>query len=86
MEKDERWQTLLKLVQRVFADQLKTSTDKVPLNLNIQDAFKADSLDVLQIIMMIEELLHIEIPDEDAVRFLSVRDATEYLYNKGIAI
>ena len=86
MERDERWQALFKMVQRVIADQFKIGTDKVSSNLNILHTFKADSLDVLQIIMRIEERLNLEIPDEDARRFSTVRDATEYLYGKGATV
>lgn len=83
MEHDERWLELFRLLQRVIARQFLVSTDKVSPGLNILDTFKADSLDVVQIVMTVEELLAVEIPDEDMETFVTVRDAVDYLYNRG---
>jgi len=83
MEHDERWQELFRVLQRVIAEQFHVSTDKVSPGLNILDTFKADSLDVVQIVMTVEELLAVEIPDEDMETFVTVRDAVDYLHNQG---
>ncbi len=84
MENDERWEALFKLVRGAVADQFGVHPDRVSSARSILETFSADSLDVLQIVIRLEDLLQVEIPEEDTPCFLTVRDATEYLYSKGV--
>lgn len=84
MEKDEKWEALFKVVRDAVADQFGVHPDRVSSTRSILEAFSADSLDVLQIVIRLEDLLRVEIPEEDTPCFLTVRDATEYLYKKGV--
>jgi acyl carrier protein len=51
----------------------------VTLDARFREDLKADSLDLVELIMAFEEEFGGEIPDEDAQKILSVRDAVEYL-------
>jgi acyl carrier protein len=49
---------------------------------NFKEDLNFDSLDSIETVMAIEEEFNIEIPDEDAEKFLRVADVVEYLYIK----
>ena len=55
-----------------------------------EDAFVedlgADSLDLVELIMSLEERFNIEIPDEDAEKLVTVKDVLNYLREKGVKI
>ena len=70
----------------IIAEQLSVEADEVNMDSNIQDDLGADSLDIFQIIMGIEEEFDIEIENEDAEKIVTVQDAidriNEVLKNK----
>ena len=68
-------------VKELIAEQLDVDADTVTVTSNIQDDLGADSLDVFQIIMGIEEEFDIEIPTEEAEKIASVGDAVEAIKN-----
>lgn len=67
-----------KLVQ-IIAEVLNIETDDVRLETTFVDDLGADSLDIFQIIMGIEEEFDIEIPTEAAEKIVSVGDAVEQI-------
>lgn len=66
-------------VKAVIAQQLGLEIDKVGLNSSFIDDLGADSLDIVELVMAMEEKFGIEIPDEEAERILTVQDAINYI-------
>lgn len=66
-------------VRKLIALQLKVSEDKITMESKIKDDLGADSVDILQLLMTLEEEHGIEIPDEKLVKFNTVGDIVEYL-------
>jgi acyl carrier protein len=66
-------------VKKVLIEQLDVSEDEIVLSASIVDDLKADSLDVVEIIMGLEEEFDIEIPDEDAEKITTVQQIIDYV-------
>ena len=62
---------------KIIAEVLNVDANEITLDTTFVDEFGADSLDVFQIIMGIEEEFDIEIPNEEAEKIVSVGDAVE---------
>ena len=69
-------------VKQIIAEKLGVSEDKVNPQASFVDDLGADSLDLVELIMAFEDAFDIEIPDEDAEKLKSVKDALDYLSNK----
>ena len=68
-------------LQAIIADVLNVSPETITPDTTFVDDLGADSLDVYQIIMGIEEEFDIEIPNEEAEKIVSVGDAVEAIKN-----
>lgn len=68
-------------VKGIVAEQLGVETADIALETSFDD-LNADSLDVVELIMALEEEFDIEIPDEDAEKIKTVGDAVEYIKEK----
>lgn len=66
-------------LQKIIAEVLNVDTDEITLETTFVDDLGADSLDVFQIIMGIEEEFDIEIPNDEAEKIVSVGDAVEQI-------
>ena len=66
-------------LQEIIADVLNVDPNEVTMETTFADDLGADSLDVFQIIMGIEEEFDIEISNEDAEKIVSVGDAVEQI-------
>lgn len=66
-------------LKKVIADVLNVDEDEITMETTFEDDLGADSLDVFQIIMGIEEEFDIEIANEDAEKIVSVGDAVEQI-------
>ena len=67
----------LEKLQNIIADVLNVDTSEVTMNTTFTDDLGADSLDVFQILMGVEEAFNIEIDQEEAEKIVSVGDAVE---------
>ena len=67
------------LVVEIIIDQLQVEESEVTMDTNLMKDLSADSLDAVEIIMAIEDEYGIEIPDEDAEKFQTVRDLVKYV-------
>ena len=65
----------------IIAEQLNVNESEIKAESNFKDDLGADSLDVFQIIMGIEEEFDIEIPNEAAEQIVTVGDAVEQIKN-----
>lgn len=72
-------------VKKVLVEQLDVSEDEVTPPASIVDDLGADSLDVVEIVMGLEEEFDIEIPDEDAEKITTVKQIIDYVEEKAKA-
>jgi len=70
---------LLERMKKVIAEQLSVSEDEVTLGASFTGDLGADSLDLTEMIMAIEEAFDLEISDEDAEKMKTVQDALDYI-------
>ena len=68
-------------LKKIIAEVLNVDPDEITMETTFQDDLGADSLDVFQIIMGIEEEFDIEIPAETAEQVTTVEDAVEMIKN-----
>jgi acyl carrier protein len=66
-------------VKEIIVDELGVEPTEVTPNARFIDDLGADSLDTVELVMRFEEEFGIEIPDEEAEKILSVRDAITYI-------
>jgi acyl carrier protein len=81
--------TIFERVKEVIVDQLGVEEEEVVPSANFVDDLGADSLDLVELIMSLEEKFSnssqkIEIPDDDAEKILTVQDAVDYIRDLGI--
>jgi acyl carrier protein len=65
-------------VKKIIAEKLSVDLDDIVPGASFVDDLGADSLDLVELIMSMEEEFDIDIPDEDAEKILTVQDAIEY--------
>ncbi len=68
-------------MQQIIADVLSVDLDEITPETTFKDDLGADSLDVFQIIMAVEEEFNIQIPTEEAEKIVTVGDAVEAIKN-----
>jgi acyl carrier protein len=66
-------------VKKIIVDQLGVEEDEVTPEASFIEDLGADSLDIVELIMALEEEFGIEIPDEDAEKIATVKDAVAYI-------
>ena len=69
-------------IKSIIVEQLDADENDVKLESHIQDDLGADSLDVVDLVMSIEENFDIEIPDEDVENIKTVGDIVKYIESK----
>ncbi len=72
-------------VKDIIVDQLGVEPEKVKLESKFIEDLGADSLDIVELVMAMEEEFDIEIPDEDAEKLKTVNDVQTYLVSKNKA-
>ena len=68
-------------LKNIIAEVLNVDADEITMDTTFVDDLGAESLDVFQIIMGIEEEFDIEIPSEEAEKIVTVGDAVEQIKN-----
>jgi len=71
--------TVLERVQRIVAERLGVEEDQVTENAEFIGDLNADSLDLVEVIMAMEQEFDVEISDEDAEKIRTVGDAVSYI-------
>ncbi|MDD5158116.1 acyl carrier protein [Sulfurimonas sp.] len=73
---------LLDDIKEVVVEQLGVSADEVKEDAKFVEDLGADSLDVVELVMALEEKFDIEIPDDEAEKIRTVRDVVNYIESK----
>lgn len=68
-------------VKDIIVEQLGVEADKVTMEASFIDDLGADSLDIVELIMALEEKYDTEIADEVAEKMVTVKDVVEYINN-----
>lgn len=68
-------------VKAVVVEQLSIDADAVKMESKIIEDLGADSLDVVELIMALEEKFEVEIPDSDAEKLIKIDDVVNYIEN-----
>ena len=68
-------------VRDVVVERLSVSPDQVKLDSKIIEDLGADSLDVVELVMALEEKFGIEIPDSESEKLVSIKDVVDYIEN-----
>lgn len=66
-------------IKEVLVEQLNIDEDEITLDADIKRDLGADSLDILQLLMAIEDEYGITIPDEELANFTTVQDVVDYM-------
>ena len=69
-------------VKKLICEQLGVKEDEVKDEASFVEDLGADSLDTVELVMALEEEFETEIPDEDAEKIATVKDAVTYIENK----
>ena len=66
-------------IKEIIADKLSVAPESITLEASFIDDLNADSLDIVELIMALEDELEMEIPDEDVENFKTVGDVVNYV-------
>jgi len=75
-------QEILKQVEEIIVEKLQANPSEVTEEASFVDDLGADSLDTVELVMEFEEKFSLEIPDEDAEKIRTVKDAVDYIAAK----
>lgn len=74
---------ILSKVKDIVVEQLGVDEEEVTEQASFVDDLGADSLDIVELVMALEEEFDLEIPDEDAEKIVTVADAVNYIKENG---
>ena len=66
-------------IREIICDQLDLEEDNVTMDSDIMEDFEADSLDVVDLVMSIEDEFGLEVPDDQIENFRTVGDVVRYI-------
>lgn len=75
---------MLEKVKEIIVEKLNVDESEITENTNFKDDLNADSLDLFELVMALEDEFDIEVPSEDLEQFATVGDVLNYLSDKGI--
>ena len=70
-------------VKKIIVEQLGVDEGQVDGGASFVDDLGADSLDIVELVMAFDEAFELDIPDEDAEKITTVKDAIDYIEAKG---
>ena len=71
-------------IKSIIAEQLNIDASEITLESSFKDDLNADSLDLFEMVMALEDNYGVEIPSEDLEKLLTVGDVVNYLKDKGV--
>lgn len=75
---------MLEEMKEIIAEQLNCDEDMITEETSFKDDLGADSLDLFELVMSLEEKYEIEIPSEELTELTTVGSVMEYLKEKGV--
>ena len=75
---------MLEKMKEIISEQLSVEADTITENSNFKDDLAADSLDLFELVMALEDEYSVEIPAEDLQNLLTVGEVINYLKEKGV--
>ena len=75
---------MLERMLPIIAEQLNVEESEIKPESNFKDDLGADSLDLFELVMALEEEFDVEIPSDDLESIVKVSDVIEYLKGKGV--
>ena len=84
MENEEETHTLLDKMKEMIAEQLNEDAEAVLAESSFKEDLGADSLDLFELVMALEDEYSVEIPSEDLEKLTTVSAVMDYLKAKGV--
>lgn len=75
---------MLEKIKEIIVEQLEIEAEEITEQTNLKEDLGADSLDLYELVMALEDEYSVEIPAEDLDRIVTVQDMMDYLKEKGI--
>ena len=75
---------MLEKLKEIIADQLNVDADSITAESRFKEDLEADSLDLFELVMALEDEYNIEIPAEELTDLTTVGAVIDYLKNKGV--
>lgn len=75
---------MLEKIKEIIAEQLNVEAETITAQTSFKEDLGADSLDLFELVMSLEEEYNIEIPSEDLESITTVGAVMDYLKNKGV--
>ena len=75
---------MLEKMKEIIADQLSVDADSITEASSFKDDLGADSLDLFELVMALEDEYSVEIPSDDQQNMMTVGDVMNYLKEKGV--
>ena len=75
---------MLEKIKEIIAGQLNVEESEIKVESKFKEDLGADSLDLFELVMALEDEYSVEIPAEDLEKLLSVQDVMKYLSDKGV--
>lgn len=75
---------MLEKIREIIATQLNVEESEITAESKFKEDLGADSLDLFELVMALEDEYSVEIPAEDLEKLLSVQDVMNYLSDKGV--
>lgn len=75
---------MLEKMKEIIAEQLSAEVADITMETSFKEDLGADSLDLFELVMALEDEYSVEIPSEDLEKLLTVGDVVNYLKDKGV--
>ena len=75
---------MLEKIQEIIAEQLNVETSKITAESSFKEDLGADSLDLFELVMALEDEYSVEIPSENLEKLTTVSQVMDYLKAKGV--
>lgn len=77
---------MLENIKKIIVEQLNVQESEIQLTSRFKEDLGADSLDLFELVMALEEEYDVEIPSDDLVNILTVEAVVKYLKDKGVEL
>ena len=75
---------MLERMKEIIAEQLSVEAEEIKMETSFKEDLGAESLDLFELVLALEDEYSVEIPSEDLEKLLTVGDVVNYLKDKGV--